>query len=683
MAQNPKKRKNGWPKGIFRDIYVCSKQELSPFGVVFVFGADNVEEKNLGTIFGIIKIDDRSEGSSYVANLLVSVMKKEYFGKPQRSAEESFEVSLRKANLALAELARHGSLGWSGKISFASGALARNNLHFACLGGVSVHLLRDGQIVDIGQDLAEEKGEQPHPLKTFSNISSGKLENGDKLVFATRDLSDVFSREELRQNASHFSREEFPGFLEMSLQANAELAGAIVIDLVEETEISRAAPEAPVVEKRETPKFSDSATENAEQAKKIDAFASFPEKKYPPVSERLSVSEDEVRESSWRKFTVFSKNIFARATDATKLFLLKLITFLKGERQKDLSRTVFKKPVSAFLRSGRKIGESLTGAKNMFQALAPERKNFYLKIFGGILAIAIVAFFVSSRIKKTAEPAPQPENAPVETQPALPIDDIEARKIENMEEFSDFAQEEARIALLENFLYAVSGKDKSVARINLETKIVEEIKSDLPVGNFELLSAMPHLKTLFLLTGDRKVISFTSVNKNFQENGISLPGNLKSRDIRSYLTYLYVLDTANNQIYRYPRAEGGFGEGQSWLRSATDLKDAKSIAVNDDLYLAESGKITAYIQGKKDEKVNFEAPRTPLSIDRIFSEPDMEFVWILDSKNRRVIKYSKDGKIIAQYFSESILDVKDFVVDEKNKTVYLLKNNQLLKLFIE
>jgi len=49
----------------------------------------------------------------------------------------------------------------------------------------------------------------------------------------------------------------------------------------------------------------------------------------------------------------------------------------------------------------------------------------------------------------------------------------------------------------------------------------------------------------------------------------------------------------------------------------------------------------------------------------------------------RAISFLKDGKIVSQYWNADISSVKDFSVDEKNKVVYLLKKNQLLKFSIE
>jgi serine/threonine protein phosphatase PrpC len=693
MPSPTKKKRNGGYHAIIRDVFVCSRAELAQFAVVFSFSPENFEQQKFGTLFGIIKIDDRSENSSYVANLLVSVVKKEYFGKPHRTPEESFEAGLRKANLALAELARQGSTSWTGKLSFAGGAIERNNLHFACLGDASIFLVRAGEIAEISEKLEEEKESESHPLKTFSNVSSGKIEIGDKIIFCTRELEDIFSREEILQNAQHFSREEFPGFLEISLQANSELAGAIVVDfadaaeekisaaLIEETRIDDIFETIP----ENRPGSQELASPNrGEPAKKIDSFAGT---KKPRKNEAF------IRDSDYKKSDFVSgpapvepkwKSVLLSLAELAKKMAISALRFAKNIPVRESASRISGKAKSVF-----------TKTKNSFSGAAPPsgvarrrllEKPALVKIVAGITIALVLYFSVSAFLKsRNSREEPSQETAPATESTSVPqnLDDVNVKNIENIEQAADFSTDESRIALLDGNIFAVSGKDKTVARVNPETKTIEEFKSNLPVGNFELITAMPHLKTIFILTGERKVVSFTPINKNFQENAISLPENLKSQDIRTYLTYLYVLDTAASQIYRFPRSEGGFGERQSWLRETTDLKNAKSIAINDDLYIAENGNITAYLQGKKDGNINFESPQTPLSIDRIFSEPEMEFVWILDGKNRRIVKYSKDGKIIAQYFNPDISAARDLFVDEKNKTVYLLKNNQLLKFSAE
>ncbi|OGI27894.1 MAG: hypothetical protein A2359_01290 [Candidatus Moranbacteria bacterium RIFOXYB1_FULL_43_19] len=681
MTTSLKKRREREYQAKIRDVLICSKGELAPFATAFSFPPENFEQHKFGTLFGIIKVDDHSEDSSYVVNLLTSVIKKEYFGKPHRSPEDSFEASLRKANLALAELVRHGATKWAGKISFCGGAIERNNLHFACLGKASIFLIRGGEIAEISAELEEEKEAESHPLKTFSNTSSGKLEIGDKLIFATQELTDIFSREELRQNASHFSSEEFPGFLEISLRANSELAGAIVVDLIDSADLKPLVVEAPAVGREKAPKYAKPEPATAAQAKKIDSFVGT--KSLADEEKRSRDLENALREEAPTYPKPAWKNIFLNFLEKTK----DIFHSLSNSARKINFRKYFGR-IPALAKS------SVSAAKPFFASLLSKTKKVdwrnqdtLAKFAAGIIILAIISFgavaFVKNRNEQkrlAAETAAQPAETAPDPQS---LEDINVRNIETLEEVANLPQENIDLAVLDGVLYAISGKDRSMTKIDVDSKSTEEAKSDLSSGNFGLLAAMPNLKALFALTEDKKVISFTPINKNFQENSISLPSNLKARDIKSYLTYLYILDIDGNQIYRYPRAEGGFGEGQNWLRTATDLKNAKGMAINGDLYLAEGDKITAYLQGKIDGNINFEKPSVPLLIDKIFSEPDMEGVYVLDNKNRRIVKFGKDGKIVSQYWNADISSVKDFSVDEKNKVVYLLKKNQLLKFSIE
>lgn len=667
MTTSPKKRREREYQAAIRDVLICSKNELVPFATAFSFPPENFEQHKFGTIFGIIKVDDHSEDSSYVVNLLTSVIKKEYFGKPHRSAEESFEASLRKANLALAELVRHGATSWAGKINFAGGAIERNNLHFSCLGNASIFLIRGGEIAEISDELEEEKDAESHPLKTFSNTSSGKLEIGDKLIFTTHELTDIFSREELRQNASHFSREEFPGFLEISLRANSELAGTIIVDLADSVEMKPMIVEAPVIGK--------------ETVKKIDSFVGTQEivgeELYGRDLEHTLQKEGLISHESPRK------NIFLNLLEKVKGISYPILRFAR----KINFRHFFVKISSWTRQLLSKIKLVFSFLLRKMKKINWKEKGMLAKIAAGIAVLAIVSYvavaFVKNRNEQkrlAAETAVQlTEPAPVSQN----IEDVNVKNIEAIEEVASFNQPTSTMSILGNFLYVIPEKSRSVLKVDPGSKSVEETKANLAVGNFKFAAAMPHLSSLFFLTEDNKIVSFTPINRNFQENGISLPGNFKAADMKTYLTYLYFLDPGANQIYRYPRAEGGFGEMQSWLRSGSDVKSAKSFAINDDLFAASSSDITAFLQGKTDDNLNFEKPNVPLAIDKIFSEPNMEGIYALDNKNHRIVKYSKDGKILSQYWNADISGIRDFSVDEKNKTIFLLKANSINKFSFE
>jgi len=678
MPSIPKKRKNGHPKGLFREIFVSANQELAPFGMVFVYPPENFEQKQLGTVFGIIKISDTSPESSFVANLLASVIKKEYFAKPARPAYDSFEASLKKANLALAELARQGSVKWIGNISFAGGALEKNNLHFSKLGATSILLLRGGMLADIGSGLDEDTTEvDSHPIKTFSDISSGKIELGDRLVFTTSDLLEIFSFEEIRQNAARFSREEFPDILSASLTANSELSGTIVVSMVPEEEASM---EIEKVENKnrligDPPERRSPALAPANHPQNISKtyippayFSAVPSAR-KERSVYVSESEDIIPKKSFAEKGFFlAKNIFTGTKNAF-MFVWKKIYRLFGQ--------IDWKKIPLFVKSFFSSTAEISKKTNL-----PKMNRRTMAIAGAIVVLAIMSFSIFKIVGKKNAPAPQPAAPPEQNAaPAIPSD-INMKTIENISDVAALPANSSGLIFMNNVLFSLTG-DKSILKINPSNGTTEKIDSSVEGGKFTLVAAMPDLNTIFILTADKKMISFTPSNKKFLENSISFPNNLNASDIKAYLTYIYILDSSSNQIYRYPRAEGDFGDKQDWLKGGQDLKGTDKFAINNDIFAANNLNVIPFLQGKFDSAIDFQKPQVPLRIDGIYTDTGFENIYVLDNKNHRIVEYSKDGKIAAQYFSDQITGIKNFTVDEKNKLIYLQKTDSVSKFSIE
>jgi hypothetical protein len=696
MATLSKKRGDGDPRPSFREILICSKKELAPYGTVFVLSAENYEQEKLGTLFGIFKILDLSPDSSYIVNLLTSVIKKEYFSRSERPAEESFEASLRKANLALAELARHGSISWAGKISFAGGVIERSNLHFANLGDTSVFLFRSGQVSQISQSLTGGKTAEPHPLKTFTDISSGKIEKNDKIIFTTSDLLDIFSPGELRHNASRFSREEFSGLIEASLHGNTELGGVIIIDFPIQTETNNLL-DPNHLQKDHLQKIA--ALPSLSEPREINQpLSSAPERQAPILSEirmpppqkrkpDLFIKEEEAESQQ----ISFASKIFS---SLKKIYIISLSQFVSLFRNlSGFARRLKVKEKMFFLFRGKMkpghLVEKITGHSRCLaghlSGIDSKKKKFYAGIFSAAILVSIVSIILYNNHKSkpvsqpVSDPSPQAEDA---SQPSV-LDDIQVKPVSTLEPVIDLAQKSQTLFLLNGSLFSLVENSKTILKINSESKTVEENPCTLNVGNFKLMAPMPNLNALFILTEDNKIVSFTPINKNFQENSIMFPADLSALDIKAYLTYLYFLDPSANQIYRYPRAEGGFGDRQDWLKSGADIKNATEFAINDDLFAASANGFQAYAQGKKDDGFNIKFPTIPITIDRIYTEPGFNGIYILDNKNHRVIEYDKQGNITTQYFNDSIAGVKDFVVDETSKSIFLLQDKKILKFSLE
>lgn len=214
------------------EVLVANGRAFQPFIRTFRYTGENVSKANLGTLLGVFEIDDQSEDSAYIVNFLASVAKKEYFNNPRRGAIESFEAALHKINLALAELVKHGNVTWLGKFHGALGILEKNNLHFSVSGQATILLFRNGTIADISDGLASDES-HIHPIKTFVEVSSGRLSTNDQVLLSTPELPALFGLEDLNKHAVRLGNERFTQFLKTALVNELDMAGLMVIDVTE------------------------------------------------------------------------------------------------------------------------------------------------------------------------------------------------------------------------------------------------------------------------------------------------------------------------------------------------------------------------------------------------------------------------------------------------------------------
>ncbi|MBU4580726.1 hypothetical protein KKB43_07020 [Patescibacteria group bacterium] len=222
-------------KANIREV-VFSSEEGKSFCDIFVYEPENVDEQALGNLYIVGEIVDFSENSSYLVNLLASIIKKEFYSNAKRSTMESLEASLHKANSALSDLAEQGNVDWIGNLNMTCGTYKNGELHLSQTGKGKTMLVRNGQITDIGKNITNE--EKPHPFKTFTNIASGELESGDLVLFITPQIFNIFSIEKLRQLASSLDIEELAEIIQDSVEKENDIKtiGLLLMKIEEEKE---------------------------------------------------------------------------------------------------------------------------------------------------------------------------------------------------------------------------------------------------------------------------------------------------------------------------------------------------------------------------------------------------------------------------------------------------------------
>lgn len=208
---------------------VFSQDDDKSFGDIFVYEPENIEEQNLGNLFIVGELKDLPRNCSYIINLLASKIKKEFYSNTKRTAEESLEAGLYEANQTLSDLANQGNGEYVGKLSMVCGTYRGNKFYLSQIGKIKSLLIREGQLLEI---IKEDSSKPISPKRVFNDIASGELEEGDRIIFATSGLFNIFSTEELRKIGSSLELDEFAENLQERVeQEDSEIVSALVIEI--------------------------------------------------------------------------------------------------------------------------------------------------------------------------------------------------------------------------------------------------------------------------------------------------------------------------------------------------------------------------------------------------------------------------------------------------------------------
>lgn len=766
MPQNSstKNKELQMEKIIFPILAVNNK--LKPYIEVFNYQPENITQQPLGILAGFFEIREYTEDSAYIVNFLNSVAKKEYYLNPKRSVPESFDCALHKINIALSEVAKHGNVNWLGKLDSAICAFEKNSIHFTVTGNAQIFLWRKGILTNIAEDLSSEIID-PHPLKTFTNVSSGRLEKNDRVIITSGDILNILSPSDIQKNIARFDNDKFCQFLKTAISNELDVAGAIVVDIKEPEKIKKKAILKIQTKKEPVNVFSgesfikkenkataaiktnnkkesllkDNVTDDKEYTdeKTGHIYIQGEENKEDEISlisEKIQIIKDILSDvvysikifilkqisNVWKKIKfVFSiiknykyseklsslkSSVNKRYTrdDITDKAVIRKVTAEKKYPESQLvnndkdetsfsmvenyhsivfkiklwfkkyrvrSSTKKSSPIEKTYSSEKiKITPSIEKIKQLFSRFSIRHRIYAV----GLICIIIVTPFVFSKItsnQEKIETIQQTEIIQELTEEEIYSEEINISFIKQIEKISSIENGVA-IFSLEDSLFTVT--DKNV--ISLEAKENNEFAWPEEYGEGIAATYMADLGKIFIATNNRSVISFSPVSKKFEDNTISLPDNINIELLSTYLTYLYIADRSSNEIYRYPRAEGGFGEKSNWLRQNIDLSNATSMSIDENLYISFGNSLEKYFQGKK-EAFTVTNTKTPISFDIVYTNIDLSNIYILDKLNSRIVVIGKDGSIIAQYHNDSIKSSIGFSVDERSDKAFILTEDEV------
>ncbi|MEK9174053.1 MAG: hypothetical protein AAB845_02185, partial [Patescibacteria group bacterium] len=336
------------------------------------------------------------------------------------------------------------------------------------------------------------------------------------------------------------------------------------------------------------------------------------------------------------------------------------VSLIKSPKQNSL---VQRKSWLSF--SKRWLRTVLSTLNTLSQAILKQKKILLLSL-GGLLIVSGFGFWLLQL--KTNPVHVDLQTSSPETSTPTPAN----LETNTLQPESTFALDKELVALsfLENRAYGATTKS-IVAVDSKEEFAIPDLK-----GEIRFLAPMEDLRLLFILTSQNELFAWSPLAKTLTKNELALPANARVVGMGTYITYLYVLDRGNNQLYRYPRSAAGFTESASWMRESLELTDVTYLAINETVALAPSREdLLSFSQGKKTGAFDPDDSARSLTLRALTTDSDFPFIYALDEESTLSI-WNLERKLLHTYSLKDAPKDASYLASDPEKKVLILGNKE-------
>ncbi len=609
-----------------------------------------------------------------IAEAIAGALRRTY---KRGAAANTFEHALTVINEELGKLQNLGKTHWLGKLNAVIAVKSKTRLSVTSVGKVTALLYRDGNFAPIA-----EPSTPHHPLKTFENFAEGKLRLGDLLVLST---SQLFNHISIDRFKNLLKRNDLP---DAAQEVISTLQDAMGPEVACGTILAQ--------------QVTAGSLDNEEEVD-LGAYMAAPQ-----VSSRKQSADwlDRLKDMSSTAATI-GKNMGSSVKEKIKK-APKISEVVKGQSGAlSVVQSQFKK------------------AAKSVQPQTIKGYSKQKKIFMIAAAILLIAVIGNVAIAKYFSSKPKPAVVSQEQ-----IDDFE-KQINDANAailYGDESQAERIISQLKERLNALGDVEESqkerINSIRSQVTALDNKLNNVSEAAVETVGTLGNADNLIVLPNyiatetNRTVVSYNRTSANVQDNNLrtsepimqaaystgnqaviyngselllwnfqsGVIGGAFSTDVPSQeniagLTYynnrVYLLDKANNRVMRYNASTTAFSAPTASISNVSEIANASDMAIDGNIYIAAGGTILKYNSGAR---VDFNLGASGLGEKtRIYANSDTTNLYVLDPEGKRILILSKTGSLIQTLTSSQFNSLKDFAVDETAKTIYVLNNNQLLK----
>jgi hypothetical protein len=610
-----------------------------------------------------------------IAEAIAGSLRRTYRRPP---AASTFENSLTVINEELGKLQNLGKTHWLGKLNAVIAVKSGTKLSVTSVGKITALLFRDGNFAPIA-----EPGTPHHPLKTFENFSEGKLRLGDLLVLST---SQLFNHISIDRFKNILKRNDLPDAAQEAIATLQDVMGpeaacgtilaqqvaAGSLDTEEEVDLGAymAAPQ--VTSSKQSADWLDKLKDMSATAKTIGKNAGFSMKKkireaVPRISDAVKKNDGalSVVQSQFKKVTKnLQPEVIKGYSKQKKIFMIAAVILLVAVIANVGIAKYFSSQPKATVISEDKLA-SLDKAINDANAAI---------LYGDEAQAKRLLSDLQNELNNLGE---------VTEEQKAKIDEIRAKAAELDKKLNNVA--EAKVETLgtlsngEHLIilpgYFATESNRTVVSYDRDSGSVKDdaLRTSEPIT----MSGFASGTKAVIFNGSELLLW------DFQ-NGViggaystDVPEKDNAKGLTVYNNRTYILDRAGKRVMRYNTSSTAFSQPTESLTNIPEIANASDMTIDGDIYIAANGTITKYNTGVKEE-FNLGVSNLPDNT-KIYTENGFANLYILDPAGRRIVVVNKDGAVLQTLTNSQFNDLKDFYVDEKGKAIYVLNNNQLLK----
>ncbi|MFH1405579.1 MAG: hypothetical protein ABIH21_05865 [Patescibacteria group bacterium] len=235
----------------------------------------------------------------------------------------------------------------------------------------------------------------------------------------------------------------------------------------------------------------------------------------------------------------------------------------------------------------------------------------------------------------------------------------------------------------------VFATDKSLYKIDVEQKNIS--RSAIGGDGVGIASSAGFEGNTVYFIDDRPGLSqYKTDTGTLQATSLVPEQNNTWSDVAIYSDKIYVLEKAgeksDGQVLTFSKSESsetGYSSASKWISSKrSGFSEAESITIDATVFvLLKNGEIARFVRGSQTGWVAEKADPPITDAKSIWTNADSEFVYVLEPAGQRVLVYKKEnGQFLVQYRSEQFSGLTDMLIDEKNKTIYLLTGSKVFSI---